>query len=1095
MATPADHNLLFGILALQMDFISRDALLAAMHAWVLQKNKPLGQLLVEQQALSGERHLLLEALVQEHLKQHGNNAEKSLAALSSLGSAQEALRQVADGEVQASLAHASAARLEQPTWATHAPFVGEATASGQRFRILRPHAKGGLGQVSVALDEELHREVALKEIQARHADKQECRSRFVLEAEITGGLEHPGIVPVYGLGQYSDGRPFYAMRFIKGDNLKDAIDRFHKADLPGRDPGERMLELRKLLGRFIDVCNAITYAHSRGVLHRDLKPGNIMLGKYGETLVVDWGLAKAVGRTEDIPRSEEPTLRPLSASGSAETVPGSMVGTPQYMSPEQAAGRVEQMGPSSDVYSLGATLFALLTGKAPFTDGDVGMVIQKVQRGDYPAPRQVKRLVPPALDAICRKAMALHPTSRYDSPRALADDIEHWLADEPMTAYPEPLGARLRRWGRRHKTLVAAGAVLLVTAVAGLSAGIFLLQQKQAEVVQERNTAQKMKDQAEALSKFYEDRVLVALRPKGWEGGMGKDVTLKEAVDLAAPKIDETFAGQPELEAKIRHTLGSTYWYLGQFDLAYPHLDKAYAIRLERLGPDHPDTLTSLDSLAMERWKQDKLAEAVKLGRQAVEKRQRVLGAEHQDTLWSQINLGLFLSELQGGWGADPEQLDEAETLLRQVIDTSKRTLGPDHHHTLYGQMCLYCVLGMKGKTEDSLALKRETLAARKRSLGLDHPDTLRSMCDLAWSLEEVGKLDEAETLCRQALEARRRVLGDAHVETFWGWYQLAFILVDQKKPKEAEELRRQTLKDCQRLRGPDDPDTLYYLTKQAYFLWDEGKLAEAEPLLRQALEGSRRKLGPEHSSTLYRQYLMAWLRNDQGKPAEAEELYRQTLEAQRRLHGPGHNSTLKTVNRLAALLADQGKNADAEALYREVLEICRRERGPVHAKTLSAQEKLAAFLADHGKKEEAEHHYGQLLASQRKLSPPDSPELATRLAVLGGLLADTGRPAEAEPLLQECLTIREKKLPAGHWQIATARSLLGGSLAGQKKLAEAAPLLLEGYTGLSRAAEAPAGLVARALDRIIALYEMWDKPEEAETWRKKRPPAQSGGK
>jgi serine/threonine protein kinase len=161
--------------------------------------------------------------------------------------------------------------------------------------VLRPHARGGLGEVFVARDQELHREVALKEIQARHDDPR-SRSRFLLEAEVTGGLEHPGVVPVYGLGAYPDGRPFYAMRLIKGDSLKEAIGRFHQADVPGRDPGERRLALRGLLRRFVDVCNAVAYAHSRGVLHRDLKPSNVMLGPYGETLVVDWGLAKVVGR-------------------------------------------------------------------------------------------------------------------------------------------------------------------------------------------------------------------------------------------------------------------------------------------------------------------------------------------------------------------------------------------------------------------------------------------------------------------------------------------------------------------------------------------------------------------------------------------------------------------------------------------------------------------------------------------------------------------------------------------------------------------------------------------------------------------------------
>jgi WD40 repeat protein/tRNA A-37 threonylcarbamoyl transferase component Bud32 len=409
-AASSDRNLLFGILALQMDFISRDALIKAMNAWAVEKAKGLGQILVEQQVLSSDRHALLEALVQEHLKQHGNDPQQSLAAVSSIGSVREELAQIADPGLQASLAHVSAAREPgEDSWATHASAsVGTPTSSGLRFRILRPHARGGLGQVSVALDEELRREVALKEIQDRHADDQGSRSRFVLEAEITGGLEHPGIVPVYGLGQYADGRPYYAMRFIKGDSLKDVIERFHRDEGPTRDPGERTVEFRKVLGRFVDVCNAMAYAHSRGVLHRDLKPGNIMLGKYGETLVVDWGLAKPLAAAEG-KASEEGLLVPASASGSARTQIGAALGTPAYMPPEQAAGRLDELGPASDVYSLGATLYHLLTGQPPFALSDSCEVLCKVQRGEFLRPRQVKTKVSAPLEAVCLKAMALRP--------------------------------------------------------------------------------------------------------------------------------------------------------------------------------------------------------------------------------------------------------------------------------------------------------------------------------------------------------------------------------------------------------------------------------------------------------------------------------------------------------------------------------------------------------------------------------------------------------------------------------------------------------------------------------------------------------------
>lgn len=457
----SDLNLLFGVLALQLDFIRRDDLVRGMNAWVLKKHLPLGHIMEEQKLLTTERRALLDGLVNEHIKQHDNDPEKSLAAVAP---ETDGLREITDAEVQDSLA-----RLPDDPFATRAHRLDEPLGTPQRFRVLRPHARGGLGEVFVAEDLELHREVALKEIQTRFADDLASRTRFLLEAEVTGGLEHPGIVPVYGLGQYADGRPFYAMRFIKGDSLKDALAQFHACDWKRRELGERTVAFRKLLGRFVDVCNAIAYAHSRGVLHRDLKPANIMLGKYGETLVVDWGMAKAVDHQATLPLDEQP-LRPASSSGTSKTVPGMVVGTPQYMSPEQAVGRLDRIGPASDVYSLGATLYCILTGQPPFSDTETDKVLHKVRLGDFPRPRKIKRQVQRALEAICLKAMARAPQDRYPSPRALADDIEDWLADEPTSvASAERVVDRTRRWFRRHKTVATGVVVLLLTAVAALS--------------------------------------------------------------------------------------------------------------------------------------------------------------------------------------------------------------------------------------------------------------------------------------------------------------------------------------------------------------------------------------------------------------------------------------------------------------------------------------------------------------------------------------------------------------------------------------------------------------------------------------------------
>ena len=370
-------------------------------------------------------------------------------------------------------------------WVAYRTSAGSETdaeiLSGLRYRILRLHAKGGLGQVFVARDEELNREVALKEIQGRHANDDESRLRFLIEAEVTGNLEHPGIVPVYGLGRYPDGRPYYAMRFIRGQSMKEAIDEFHHANAePGRDPGAEALELRKLLGQLVDVCNAMAYAHTRGVLHRDLKPGNIMLGSFGETLVVDWGLAKFKDAPEGATGGITGLIRPMSAGSSSRTLYGSAVGTPQFMSPEQAAGQLDQLGPASDVYSLGSILYTILVGTAPFRGNQLSEMLEKVRKGDFPAPREVNRTTAPALNAICLKAMALRPEDRYATSRALADDLEHWMADEPVSVYREPVLARLARWAKRHRTAVAATAALLVTAVVSLGVYSVLIKREQA---------------------------------------------------------------------------------------------------------------------------------------------------------------------------------------------------------------------------------------------------------------------------------------------------------------------------------------------------------------------------------------------------------------------------------------------------------------------------------------------------------------------------------------------------------------------------------------------------------------------------------------
>ena len=288
----------------------------------------------------------------------------------------------------------------------------------------------------MAHDEELKREVALKQIKEQYADHPDSRARFIFEAEVTGRLEHPGVVPVYGLGRHPTGRPYYAMRFVRGEAMREAVRRFHQADRPGRDPGERALELRELLARFLDVCDTVAYAHSRGVLHRDLKPDNVLLGPYGETLVVDWGVA----RLFDPRDGEAPgggAIRPASAEALPPSRIGQLIGTWAYMAPEQAAGLPDEVGPHTDIYGLGAILFDILTGRPPHA--------WPGRTPDPPRAAPRGRAMPPALEEIAaRAARCAGQADRWPTATALADAVRRWLADEPIAGHRALLAQRER---------------------------------------------------------------------------------------------------------------------------------------------------------------------------------------------------------------------------------------------------------------------------------------------------------------------------------------------------------------------------------------------------------------------------------------------------------------------------------------------------------------------------------------------------------------------------------------------------------------------------------------------------------------------------
>jgi serine/threonine-protein kinase len=993
----ADRNLLFGVLALQMDFVSRDDLLAAMNAWVLTKDKPFGQLLVERGALAPDDRGALDDLVERHLRRHGGDPARSLAALGPGPPARASLQAVADPELQASLTSLRSADTPPPPCAARSPSVGALTSAGTRFTILRPHAKGGLGEVFVARDGELGREVALKEIQESFAADAENRARFVLEAEITGGLEHPGIVPVYGLGAYSDGRPFYAMRFIKGDSLKEAIQHFHEADQTRRDPGERTLALRELLGRFVALCNAVAYAHSRGVIHRDLKPANVMLGPFGETLVVDWGLAKVVGRAEAL---GEQTLRPASGVSEA-TQAGAVVGTPGYLSPEQARGAVAEVGPASDVYSLGATLYHLLTGVSAFPGADLGSVLARVVQGHFVPPSRVRPAVPRALEAVCLKAMALRPQDRYGSAGALAQEVERWLADEPLAAYREALPQRLRRWGRHNRGLVSAAGVLLLAAVVGLALGLWAVGREQARTAKALGEAEDNLEQAKAnlgLARRAVDECFNVAK----EHPLFQEPRMEKAKKLLLEKtlpFYRQFRAQRPGDHILEHAEAEQLFRVAYIEKVLGHSGEALrvygqaqelAAKLARTHPEEPlfqnNLATMHNNRAMLLTALGKREEALWEYRQARTIRIKLTRdhprvPRYQDDLaTTQNNFGILLQAL----GKREEALDEyrrARAIGLKLASDHPRVpeyqngLARTHHN-------LGALLQIQGKREEALGELREARSVRLK-LVKAHRDVPKYQSDLATTHNNLA-------LLLQALGKREEAL---------------------------EEIRKARAL-CLKLASAH-PDVPEYKNDLALTYHNLGTLLQRQGKREEALEEFRQardiriKLVKAHRDVPKYQSDLAATHNNLavllqalGKREEALEEYRQARDIRIKLADahrdlPEYKSALaQTHNNLGTFLYAQGKRKEALGELRQARDI-RIELVKAHRDVPRYQSDLAAthhnlgiLLTALGKRDEALEEYRLARDIRRKLAKAHSDvaehvaDLARTCLLRGALLA-----------------------------------------------------------------------------------------------------------
>ena len=618
------------------------------------------------------------------------------------------------------------------------------------YHLLELIGEGGMGEVWLAEQKHpVRRRVAIKLIKAG-MDTREVVARFESERQALALMDHPTIAKVFDAGSTPEGRPYFVMEYVAGIPITDYCDK-HK------------LTLRQRMELFIRVCEGVQHAHQKAIIHRDLKPSNILVTEVDgkpTPRIIDFGVAKAISQK-------------LTAY-TVYTRLGMLVGTLGYMSPEQADPVGEDIDTRTDVYSLGAVFYELLTGALPldFKKLAYDEILRRLREQDAPRPSTKLTTLgeestvaaknrgsdPPTLirqlrgdpDAIALKALEKDRARRFSSASELAADIDRYLRNEPVTAQRPTTAYRAGKYIRRHRVGVAVAAIAALLLV-----GFAIVQSVELRRIRlERDRATRERDRADRIAGFMTNMFVVSNPSEA----RGNTVTAREILDKASNEIDASLKDDPELQSQMMYTMGWTYGGLGLQSRAQSLFERALEIQRRALGPANPDTLRTEIALAATLANEGHDAEAEKLFRETLEIQRRVLGPEHPATLFTLADLASTL-ESEGHYA-------EAEKVLRDTIDIRRRVLGPEHPDTLNSMALLAIVLGDEGHYAQAEKVLRDMIDIRRRVLGPEHPDTLTLMSDLAGTLSHQGRHAEAETLLRETIDSERRVLGPDHVQT-----------------------------------------------------------------------------------------------------------------------------------------------------------------------------------------------------------------------------------------------------------------------------------------------------------------------------------------
>jgi len=792
----------------------------------------------------------------------------------------------------------------------------------QRFQLVEILGEGGMGQVWLAKQiAPVRRQVAIKLIKAGMYDDSVVQ-RFRSERQSLAMMDHPAIAKVFEAGATLQGQPYLVMEYVPGLPITRYCDQQHLT-VPAR------LEL------FIQACEGVQHAHQKAIVHRDLKPSNILVVNVdGKAVprIIDFGLAKPT--TPKLTRENEFTRL------------GQFVGTPGYMSPEQADSEVQDIDTRTDVYSLGVVLYVLLTGYQPFdvTMGirpPVDVLLRKLREDDPPLPsvklledrissitaakargaepKQLAHLLRGDLDWIAMKALERDRARRYGTPLELAADLRRHLNDEPVVARPASAGYRMRKYARRHRIAlgIAIGLILLLTTFSvlqGLELRRTTHERDRANL--ERDRANRERDRATRITEFMTSMFKV---PDPSEA-RGNSITAREILDRASADMGKGLARDAEVQSQMQYVMASTYLDLGIYSRAHELAKRSLDARASLYGPGDPSTLQSMAQFGWILDREGRDTEAEKLERQALADERRLQGAEAPLTLETMDHLAV-IEEDEGHYS-------DAEGLARQVMETAARTLGPEADQTLLAGNHYARALWYQGRYAEAESQYRKLLEADRRVLGPDHPQTLAAMISLAVAVAAQRRVAEAERLYREVLTAQQRVLGPEHQYTVLTMENLAALSTDAGRLAEGERLHRQVLAIRLRTLGAEHPETLNSELNLADVLLKEGRVEEADKLQRRTLAVQQRVLGPQNEATLYSESNLADILIRERRYAEAEKMASDAFNVQERTLGPGHPETMDSLRNLGKAMAHQHRYAEASQMFRAAIDRLDKDAG-----------------------------------------------------------------------------------------------------------------------------------------------------------------------